>query len=35
MVFEPEDTPAHDPEPDGPEPPHIKPDKRPSLKIVR
>ena len=35
MVFEAEDTPEHDPEPDGPEPPPIKPEKRPSLKIVR
>ena len=35
MVFESEEVPEHDPEPDGPEPPLIKPEKRPSLKIVR
>jgi stringent starvation protein B len=35
MVFETEDVSHNDPEPDGPEPPDIKPDKRPSLKIVR
>ena len=35
MVFEAEEIPEHDPEPDGPEPPLLKPEKRPSLKIVR